>query len=224
MIDVFPDEILRLGALRITDVALASLALSVLLAVSGIVAQRFATTGFVLELLYESLETFLRRMVSVDPTPLVPLILTQWIFILASNLAGLLPGVQSPSRDLSFAAALAVIAWVAAHVFAWRQVGWSYLRQYVTPHPLLLPFNVIGEVSRTIAMALRLFGNMLSSALIGAVVLYLAAFLVPVPLMVLGVLTAVVQAYLFGTLTLVFSAGAVEASRPREVASEGEPE
>jgi F-type H+-transporting ATPase subunit a len=221
MIDIFPGEVLRIGRLVITDVVVASVAISIELAVVGILLQRFEASREITVVIYESLEGFLRRMVSVDPGALVPLVLTQWIFILAVNLAGFIPGVQSPARDLSFAVALAAIAWVGGHWIAWRAAGLRYLRQYIQPHPLLLPFNLIGELSRTIAMALRLFGNMLSSALIGAVVLSLAGFLVPVPLMVLGVLSAVVQAYLFGALTLVFTASVMEAAQPRDVAEGG---
>ena len=85
------------------------------------------------------------------------------------------------------------------------------------PTPLLLPLNVIGELSRTFALALRLFGNMLSGTLVSAIVLYVAGLLVPVPLMLLSVLTSVVQAYIFGVLTLVFAASSLQsASTPKK--------
>jgi F-type H+-transporting ATPase subunit a len=207
--DLFPQEVLRWGPIVLTDTLLASFGLSIFLAASSWVCLRFERTREVLEVIYEFLEDAIERMVSVDAGPLIPLVLTQWIFILAANLAGLVPGLSSPTRDLSLVAALAAVAWIASHVFAIQREGWRYLRHYAEPHPLLLPFNLFGEVSRTIALALRLFGNMLSSTLIGAVVLYLAGFLVPLPLMLLSVLTSVVQAYIFGVLTLVFSASAL---------------
>lgn len=210
MEDLFPHAVLRLGPVVLTDTALASLGLSLFLAAGSALCLRFPTGREVLEVVYEFLEQAIQRMVSVDARSLVPLVLTQWLFILAANLAGLLPGMKSPTRDLSLAAALATVAWIASHVFAIQREGFGYLRHYAQPNLLLLPFNVIGEVSRTIALALRLFGNMLSSTLIGAVVLYLAGFLVPVPLMLLSVLTGVVQAYIFGVLTLVFSASALQ--------------
>ncbi len=211
---LFPRELLRWGPLVLTDTAVASAALSFVLALASLVALRIAAAREVLEVIYEFLEDAIQRMVSVDASPLIPLILTQWLFILSANLAGLVPGLASPTRDLSLAAALAAIAWLASHVFALQREGWGYLRHYAEPNVLLLPFNLIGEVSRTIALALRLFGNMLSATLIGAVVLYLAAFLVPLPLMLLSVLTSAVQAYIFGVLTLVFSASALQATIP----------
>ncbi len=105
---------------------------------------------------------------------------------------------------------MAAIAFVAGHVHAYRKRGLSYLRQYISPNPLLLPLNILGEATRTLALALRLFGNMLSGTLVGAIVVALAGLLVPVPLMLLSVLTAVVQAYIFGVLTLVFAASSLE--------------
>jgi F-type H+-transporting ATPase subunit a len=160
--------------------------------------------------LYELSASAVRDLTSADVRSLVPLVLTQWAFIGLSNLAGMLPGLQSPTRDLSLAAALAAIAFVAGHVVAFRQRGLAYLETYLQPSPLLLPFNVIGELSRTVALALRLFGNMLSGSLVVAIVVYLVGVLLPVPLMLLGVLTAVVQAYIFGVLSLVFAASSLE--------------
>lgn len=216
MIDeLFPQQVLQWGPIVLTDTAIVSLAVSLSLAVLSVVCLRFERSREVLEVVYEFLEDSITRMVSVDARPLIPLILTQWLFIVSANLAGLVPGLSSPTRDLSLAAALAAIAWGASHVFALQREGWRYLKHYADPHPLLLPFNLFGEVSRTIALALRLFGNMLSSTLIGAVVLYLAGFLVPLPLMLLSVLTSVVQAYIFGVLTLVFSASAVQVTSIR---------
>jgi F-type H+-transporting ATPase subunit a len=210
MDDLFPHEVLRWGPLVLTDTVIASAGLSFFLVSASFVCLRIAAAREVLEVIYEFLEGAIERMVSVDARSLVPLVLTQWLFIVSANLVGLLPGLSSPTRDLSLAAALAAIAWLASHVFALRIEGWGYLRHYAQPNVLLLPFNLIGEVSRTIALALRLFGNMLSATLIGAVVLYLAGLLIPVPLMLLSVLTSVVQAYIFGVLTLVFSASALQ--------------
>lgn len=214
MEELFPYDVLRLGPIVLTDTVVASFALSLLLALTSIVCLRIAAAREVLEVIYEFLERAIERMASIDAKPLVPLVLTQWLFIVSANLAGLVPGVSSPTRDLSLAAALAAIAWLASHVFAVQREGWRYLRHYAEPNPMLLPFNLIGEISRTVALALRLFGNMLSSTLIGAVVLYLAGFLVPVPLMLLSVLTGVVQAYIFGVLTLVFSVSAIRVTTP----------
>lgn len=207
---LLPVEVARLGPLRFTDTLATSVALSVLLVALAALLMRIDRARDALEVIYEALERSILEMVQIDARPLVPLILTLWVFLLVMNLAGLVPGVSTPTRDLSITVALALIAFLAGHVNAIRAQGWRYLKHYLEPNPLLLPFNVIGELSRTLALALRLFGNMLSGHLVVAIVVYLVGFLVPIPLMLLGVLTAVVQAYIFGVLTLVFAASSLQ--------------
>lgn len=206
----FPSELLSVGPVVVTDTVVISLVVSLLLVVCGRLAMRWPRTRLSLEIAYDLLERSILDVTRVDVRPLVPLVLTQWLFIGVTNLVGILPGLQSPTRDLSLAAALALISFGAGHVFAFRERGIAYLKQYLDPTPVLLPFNIIGELTRTLALALRLFGNMLSGALVGAIFLYVAGLLVPVPLMLLSVLTGVVQAYIFGVLTLVFAASSLE--------------
>jgi F-type H+-transporting ATPase subunit a len=208
---LFAREVARVGPLSISDTLLTSVLLSALLVlVLGLaVRSRRARASF--EVVYEALERAIESTVQIDARPLTPLILTQWLFIVLANLVGLVPGVGSPTRDLSVTTALALIAFFSGHYFAFRARGFRYLRSYIEPHVLLLPFNVIGELSRTLALSLRLFGNMLSGQLIGAILVYLAGLLIPVPLMLLSVLTSVVQAYIFGVLTLVFTASSMQA-------------
>ena len=223
MIPIFPEVIARFGPIVITDTVVVSAILSLLLVVGLRITLAIPKARRVLEIAYDALEANLYAMVDVDIRPLVPLILTLWLFIGVANLVGVVPGVSSPTRDLSLAAALALIGFVAGHVHAIAQRGARYLRRYVEPTPLLLPFNLIGELSRTIALALRLFGNMLSGTLIAAIAVYLAGALIPVPLLLLGVLTSLVQAYIFGVLTLVFAASSLEvADRPPKAHKKGE--
>ncbi len=209
-----PTVLWSLGPLVLTDSLALSLAITVLLLGGGALAVRLEGPREVLEVIYELLERMIVDMVEVDPSKLIPLILTQWLFILVANLVGLLPGMTSPTGDLSVTAALAVVAFGAGHVYGFQAQGWAYLKQYVRPNPMLLPFNIIGELSRTLSLSLRLFGNMLSGKIIGAILLSLAGLLLPVPLMVLSVLTSVVQAYIFGVLTLVFTASAMQVAAP----------
>ena len=211
----FPTVLFRLGPIALTDSVVASIAITLLLVLGLRLAMLSDRARFALEQGYDALERSVTSTTTEDVRPLVPLVLTQWIFIGVANLIGLVPGVASPTRDLSLAAGLALISLSAGHVHALRTRGLSYLRQYIEPTPILLPFNIIGELSRTLALALRLFGNMLSASLIGAIMVAVAGLLVPVPLMLLGVLTGLVQAYIFGILTLVFAASSASAaSRP----------
>src|SRR5690606_6776066 len=207
----FPVPLFRLGPFVVTDTLVVSFAISLLLVVAGACIVKSRRGRAALMPIYDLLERSILDMASVDARPLVPLVLTLWLFIGIANLVGLVPGVHSPTRDLALTATLALLSYLAGHAYAFKTRGIGYLRQYIAPHPLLLPFNIIGELSRTVALALRLFGNMLSGTLVGAIAVSLAGLLVPLPLMALTVLTSLVQAYIFGVLTLVFAIGSVEA-------------
>ena len=165
-----------------------------------------------------TVETFTRwisatigEIVEEDPTPYVALIGTLIVFIGASNLLSLVPRVRPPTADLATTVALALVVFGAVPYFGIRRRGLAgYLRTYVQPHPLLLPFNLLGELTRTLALAIRLFGNIMSGQMVGAILLTVAGALVPVPLALLGVLTSLVQAYIFGVLAAVYIAAAVQ--------------
>lgn len=210
---LFPEELGHLGPLIFTDSLLSSVVLSLVIVALGYIGTRIAVVREVYEVIYETLEKTIASMVHVDAKPLVPLILTLWLFIVLANLSGLVPGVKSPTSDIAVTSSLAAVAFLSGHVLAFRARGLSYLKHYLEPNPLLLPFNIIGEVSRTVALSLRLFGNMLSGQLISAILVMLVGLLLPVPLMLLSVLTSVVQAYIFGVLTLVFAASSMEVAQ-----------
>lgn len=149
-----------------------------------------------------------------DVPRVLPFIGTLWMFVLVANLLGLVPGLSSPTGDLSVTVALAVIVFVAVHVYGIRANGWkAYLRHYLAPSPILLPFHLISEVTRTLALAIRLFGNMMSLEMAAMLVLLVAGLLVPVPLLLLHIVEALVQAYIFGMLALIYVASALEVSR-----------
>jgi F-type H+-transporting ATPase subunit a len=154
---------------------------------------------------------------AADVPRVLPFVGTLWLFILAANLIGLVPGLSSPTRDLSVTAALATLVFSAVHVYGIRAAGWrAYLRHYLQPSPLLLPFHLISELTRTLALAVRLFGNMMSLEMAALLVLLVAGFLVPVPLLLLHVVEALVQAYIFGMLALIYIGSALEARGPIE--------
>jgi F-type H+-transporting ATPase subunit a len=142
---------------------------------------------------------------------LLPFIGTLWLFIAAANLMGLVPGLRSPTGDLSLTVALALLVFVSVHWFGIRIDGLrAYLRHYLDPNPILLPFHLLGEITRTLALAVRLFGNMMSLEMAALLVLLVAGFLAPVPILMLHIVEALVQAYIFGTLALVYVAGALQ--------------
>jgi F-type H+-transporting ATPase subunit a len=135
---------------------------------------------------------------------------TLFLFIALANLFTILPGYEPPTGSLSTTAALALCVFVAVPFYGIRESGWRrYLKSYVEPTVIMLPFNIISEFSRTLALAVRLFGNMMSGTMILAILLIVTPFLFPVMMTALGLLTGMVQAYIFSILALVYIAAAV---------------
>ena len=145
---------------------------------------------------------------------------TLFLFVAAASLCTVIPGYQPPTGSLSTTAALALCVLVAVPVFGIREKGvGGYLKSYVEPTFIMLPFNVISEVSRTLALAVRLFGNMMSGAMIIAILLTITPFVFPIVMTALGLLTGMVQAYIFSILAAVYIASATrtrtrQAERP----------
>ena len=141
----------------------------------------------------------------------LPFIGTLFIFIAVTNLLVIIPGYQAPTASLSTTAALALAVFVAVPYYGVSSQGVSkYLRSYLQPVWIMLPFNLIGEFTRTLALAVRLFGNMMSGAMIGAILLLITPLIFPVLMSLLGLLTGMVQAYIFAILALVYISAATQ--------------
>ena len=152
----------------------------------------------------------------------LPFIGSLWIFVVIANLMGIVPGLHSPTADLSTTAALAVLVFLSVHWYGIRIHGFrSYLRHYIEPNPILLPFHIVSEISRTVALAVRLFGNIFSLEMAALLVLLVAGFLVPVPVLLLHIVEALVQAYIFGMLALIYIAGGIQSLELRKKNGEG---
>ena len=162
----------------------------------------------VIEAVVGQIEATLRQ----PPRPYLPLIGTLFLFILACNLSPALPGVTAPTARIETTGALALIVFLATHVYGIRALGLRrYLAHYVQPSPLLAPLTFLSEGTRTFALMVRLFGNVMSHELVLAVLLGLAGLLLPVPIMALGLLIGAVQAYIFAVMAAVFVGAAVGA-------------
>ena len=207
----------RLGPLAITDTVVTTwgimLAFGLLAAfLSRRLQDEPARWQVALEGIVATLEAAIADVVPQAARRILPFVATLWLFVLAANLVGLLPGLHAPTRDLSATAALAALVFFSTHWFGIRAKGLRpYLRHYVEPSVILLPFHIISEFTRTLALAIRLFGNMMSLEMAALLLLLIAGFLVPVPLLMLHVVEALVQAYIFGMLALIYIAGALEA-------------
>lgn len=218
----------NLGPLAVTDTVATTWAVMLFLGLAAVLlTRRPAVLPARRQSIAEGIVAVIERAIGeVVPAAAVrrvlPFVATLWLFILTANLAGLIPGVHAPTRDLSTTAALAVLVFASTHWYGIRAKGLrAYLRHYAEPSPILLPFHVISELTRTLALAIRLFGNMMSLEMAALLVLLIAGFLVPVPLLMLHVIEAVVQAYIFGVLALIYIAGAIEPDQPLDAGSSG---
>src|SRR5512147_522146 len=168
----------------------------------------------VLEGLLGAADEAIRAVLPAQTARLLPFIATLWLFIMVANLSGLIPGVHAPTSDLSTAAALAVIVFLSVHWFGIRSEGIrAYLRHYLAPMPIMFPFHIMSELTRTLALAIRLFGNIMSLEMAALLVLLVAGFLVPIPLLILHIIEALIQAYIFGMLALIYIAGAIHSQQ-----------
>ena len=162
-----------------------------------------------LEVLVGSILDQIREVGRRDPEAYLPFVGTLFVFIAASNLLAVVPGYLPPTGSLSTTTALALAVFVAVPIYGVSRTGWRrYLGHYVHPTPFMLPFNVLGELSRTLALAIRLYGNVMSGTVIVGILLSLAPFFFPVVMQLLGLITGMVQAYIFAVLAMVYIASA----------------
>jgi F-type H+-transporting ATPase subunit a len=144
-----------------------------------------------------------------QPNKYIGFVGTLFLFVAINNLLTIFPGYEPPTGSLSTTAALAICVFVAVPMFGIKERGLGhYLKSYLEPTVIMLPFNIMGELSRTLALAVRLFGNMMSGTMIVGILLVVTPFLFPAVMSALGLLTGMVQAYIFSILALVYIAAA----------------
>jgi F-type H+-transporting ATPase subunit a len=169
-----------------------------------------------LEIIVTGIATQVGEAGLARPDRYLPFLGTLFLFIAAANLGSMIPGFEPPTGSLSTTTALALCVFVAVPVFGIRDQGVGrYLRTYTQPTLLMLPFNIISELSRTLALAVRLFGNMMSGGLIVAILVSIAPLLFPLVMTALGLLTGMVQAYIFSILAAVYIAAATTSPQPK---------
>jgi F-type H+-transporting ATPase subunit a len=165
----------------------------------------------VLEMIVVTINNQIEEVGLKKPESYIAFLGTLFLFIGVSNLCIIFPGYEPPTASLSTTAALAICVFFAVPFFGIAKGGLlNYLKTYIEPTWIMLPFNLISEITRTLALAVRLFGNIMSGGMIVAILLSISPFLFPVIMNVLGLLTGMVQAYIFSVLATVYIAGAVQ--------------
>jgi F-type H+-transporting ATPase subunit a len=167
-------------------------------------------TQAVLELVVTGMAAQVGEITRRDPRPYLPLLGTLFVFLVVANLIGIVPGFEAPTATIETPAALALIVFGSVHFFGARARGLrGYLAGFAEPKLIMLPLNLLSEVTRTFSMMVRLFGNVMSGEFVVALIIGLAGLFVPVPLMALEVLVGLVQAYIFTVLAAVFIGAAL---------------
>jgi len=169
-----------------------------------------------LEIVVTAIEKQIQDVGLAPPQKYIGFLGTLFLFVGAASLCPVIPGYETPTGSLSTTAALALCVFVAVPFFGIEEQGVrDYLKSYTKPTFIMLPFNIIGEVSRTLALAVRLFGNMMSGAMIVGILLTITPLIFPIFMTALGLLTGMVQAYIFSILAAVYIAAATRVRKPK---------
>jgi F-type H+-transporting ATPase subunit a len=217
---ISPDQIVwQLGIVSINaTIAFTWVVMLLITIVSWLVTRRLTTDAQfsrwqnLLEVLVTGISDQIHEISHQEPVRYLPFIGTLFLFIAVASLLNIVPGYIAPTGSLSTTTALAICVFIAVPLFGIGQDGVrTYLMRYLKPSPLMLPFNILGELSRTVALAVRLYGNVMSGTVIVAILLSLTPYVFPVVMQMLGLLTGMIQAYIFAVLATVYIASAATA-------------
>ncbi len=174
---------------------------------------RFSRWQNLMEVLVTGIREQIREISGQDPGEYLPFVGTLFLFVAVCNLLSIVPGYEAPTGSLSTTAALAACVFVAVPLYGIAHRGLSYFAQYIKPSVFMLPFNIMGELSRTLALAVRLFGNVMSGTMIVGILLAITPLIFPIVMQALGLLTGLIQAYIFAILAMVYIAAATRAQQ-----------
>lgn len=213
-----PDEIIfwQYGFFKLNATIATTWALMLVLAVGAKLITRNLSNDLtrsrwqnLLEIVVTGIEQQIEDVGLRHPRKYIGFLGTLFLFVAMASLCTLIPGYEPPTGSLSTTAALALCVMVAVPLFGIEDQGMAgYLKSYLEPTVIMLPFNIISEITRTLALAVRLFGNMMSGAMIIGILLSITPFIFPIVLTALGLLTGMVQAYIFSILAAVYIAAA----------------
>jgi len=178
---------------------------------------RFSRWQNLMEIVVKGMQDQIRDISHQEPAMYLPFVGTLFLFIAVSNLLSIVPGYTPPTSSLSTTAALAICVFVAVPFYGIRYRGpLGYFKQFIQPTFFMLPFNIMGELSRTLALAVRLFGNIMSGTKIVAILLAIAPLFFPIMMHALGLLTGLIQAYIFAILAMVYIASGTRVRQDKE--------
>jgi F-type H+-transporting ATPase subunit a len=220
-----PDDMIfwRYGFLKLNGTIVFTWGLMAVLAVGSKLVTRKLSTDLerapwqnLLEIVVTGIEKQIADVGLRQPEKYIGFLGTLFLFVALASLCTIIPGYEPPTGSLSTTAALALCVFVAVPFFGIQQDGLGgYLKSYIQPTIIMLPFNIISELSRTLALAVRLFGNMMSGTMIIAILLTITPFIFPIAMSALGLLTSMVQAYIFSILAAVYIAAATRGRKPK---------
>ncbi|MGE0082826.1 MAG: F0F1 ATP synthase subunit A [Desulfococcaceae bacterium] len=167
------------------------------------------------EIILGGIEDFMVDITGDEGRWLFPLVATVFIYIFVSNLIGLVPGFFPPTASLNTTASCALVVVIFTHIIGVKYHGVKYIKHFMGPVwwmvPIILPIEVIGHVARILSLSFRLFGNMMGHELVLGILFALAGlFFAPLPIMALGIFVALVQAFVFFLLSIMYFTGAME--------------
>jgi F-type H+-transporting ATPase subunit a len=217
------------GFITLNETIVTTWALMIAMTVGAwLITRKLATDGPVsrwqalLEMIVTAIEKQIQEVGLTQPEKYLPFLGTLFLFVAVAALSTVIPGYQPPTGSLSTTAALALCVFIGVPMFGIEQQGFiGYLKTYTQPTFIMLPFNIISELSRTLALAIRLFGNMMSGAMIMAILLTITPYLFPIVMTALGLLTGMVQAYIFSILAAVYIAAATRVRKPKPASVAG---
>jgi F-type H+-transporting ATPase subunit a len=228
---ISPDQTIfwQYGFFKLNATILFTWALMLVLAAGSRFVTRKLSTGLersrwqnLLEILVTGIEKQIEEVGLSEPRKYIGFLGTLFVFVAAASICTVIPGYDPPTASLSTTAALALSVFVAVPFFGIEEQGvLNYLKSYAAPTPLMLPFNIISELSRTLALAIRLFGNMMSGAMIVGILITITPFIFPIVMTLLGQLTGMVQAYIFSILAAVYIAAATRVRKPKPQSTQG---
>jgi F-type H+-transporting ATPase subunit a len=220
-----PDQVIfwQHGFIKLNSTIVFTWALMFVLAVGSKLVTRKLSHGLkrsrwqnLLEMVVTSIEKQIKEVGLSQPQKYLGFLGTLFLFLALASVCTIIPGYEPPTASLSTTTALALCVFIAVPFFGVVEQGvGNYLKSYVKPTFIMLPFNIISEFSRTLALAVRLFGNMMSGAMIVAILLTIVPFIFPIIMTALGLLTGMVQAYIFSILAAVYVAAATRVRKPK---------